>query len=218
MATPDNGPNAHLPYRWAAFDFDGTLADTLPWFDSVMDQVADKYGFRKASAEDKAMLRHREARDILKFLDIPLWKAPSILAHVRQLMSAPDAGVALFPGIDAQLRALKTGGMRLAVVSSNSIGNVRRVLGPELSGLIDAYECGIDLFGKSVKLKRLRRHHGDGGIILVGDELRDIEAARAAGVHAGAVAWGYNHIDALRGGAPDRIFLAVDDIARTLLA
>jgi phosphoglycolate phosphatase len=52
--------------------------------------------------------------------------------------------------------------------------------------------------------------------LLIGDEIRDIEAARKAGVHIGAVAWGYNHIDALRARCPHQVFLTVDDLARTL--
>jgi phosphoglycolate phosphatase len=208
---------ADRPYTLAAFDFDGTLADTLPWFDSVLDEVADKYRFRKATAQEKSVLRHRDAREVLAFLGIPMWKAPAILVHVRGLMAERAAEVSLFDGIAAELRALKTAGLRLAMVSSNTMATVRRVLGPDLAALFDDYECGVDLFGKSAKLKRLNRHHGPGGVILVGDELRDIQAAHAAGVHAAAVAWGYNHIDALRGGVPEKIMLTVSDITRTLL-
>jgi phosphoglycolate phosphatase len=205
-------------YTLAAFDFDGTLADTLPWFDSVIDDVAQRYGFRQASAEEKAMLRHRDARQIMAYLGIPLWKAPAIMTHMRRLMDEHAAQIAVFPGIAGQLQTLKDGGMRLALVSSNSSGNVRRVLGDTLAGLFDHYECGVDLFGKSAKLKRLRRHHvSDGRMILVGDELRDIQAARDAGVDAGAVAWGYNHIDALRVARPDVVFMGVDDVAPLLL-
>jgi phosphoglycolate phosphatase len=211
-------PVTRPAYSLVAFDFDGTLADTLPWFDSVIDDVAQRYGFRQASAEEKGMLRHRDARQIMAYLGIPLWKAPAIITHMRRLMDEHAGEIAVFPGIAEQLLALKAGGVRLALVSSNSSGNVRRVLGDTLAELFDHYECGVDLFGKSAKLKRLRRHHVDsGGVMLVGDELRDIQAARDAGVHAGAVAWGYNHVDALRTARPDVVFMDVEDIARVLL-
>ena len=34
------------PYALAVFDFDGTLADSFPWFAGVLNGVADRYGFR----------------------------------------------------------------------------------------------------------------------------------------------------------------------------
>jgi phosphoglycolate phosphatase len=203
-------------YVLAAFDFDGTLADTLPWFDGVIDEVAQRYGFRQVNEQEKAELRRQDARQILSYLGIPLWKAPAIMAHMRTLMNERSADVTLFSGIAQQLRALKAGGLRLALVSSNSAENVRRVLGDDLAALFDQYECGVDLFGKSSKLKRLRRHGGEGRMILVGDELRDIQAARGAGFDAGAVAWGYNHVDALRDAQPDRIFMEVEDLSTLL--
>ncbi len=204
-----------MKYDIAAFDFDGTLADTLPWFNSVMDGVADKYGFKKASAADRELLRHRDTFEILKFLHIPLWKMPAIMTHVRALMEDIDPSVHLFPGIAEVLAKLKADGLRLAVVSSNSIENVQRVLGPATASLFDEYECGADLFGKSAKIKRLMNQRDTPGerFLLVGDEMRDIEAARQAGVRVGAVAWGYNHIDALTARKPDEVFLTVADLA-----
>lgn len=207
-----------LKYDVAAFDFDGTLADTLPWFDSIMDSLADKYGFRKTTAEERAQLRHRSARDILSVLGIPLWRMPAIMAHVRQRMRDASSTLPLFDGMDEALARLRGAGLRLAVVSSNSTANVRQVLGPATGALFDDYACGADLFGKPAKIQRLLTRHGvpPERFILVGDEMRDIDAARRAGVSAGSVAWGYNHVDALRAHAPDEIFLTVADLPAIL--
>ncbi|MGB3436968.1 HAD hydrolase-like protein [Achromobacter sp.] len=207
-----------MKYDIAAFDFDGTLADTMPWFNSILNTVADKYGFRKIDTSEREQLRHRDAAEILKFLGIPLWKLPAIMAHVRTLMQEIDPSVHLFDGIPDALARLKSGGLRLAVVSSNSIENVQRVLGAETAALFDDYECGTDLFGKSAKIDRLLRQHGTAPerFLLVGDEMRDIDAARKAGVRVGSVAWGYNHVEALRERGPDELFLTVADLPATL--
>ena len=207
-----------MKYDLAAFDFDGTLADTLPWFESILDGVADRYGFRKVGTVERAELRHRSAHEILKYLGIPLWKMPAIMAHVRQLMREVDPGVRLFDGMAQALEQLRAAGLRLAVVSSNSAANVRRVLGPRAAEWFDDFECGTDMFGKAAKLKRLLARHrvAPQRCILVGDEMRDIDAARKAGVRVGAVAWGYNHVDALRGHAPDEIILTVADLPAIL--
>lgn len=208
----------YLKYDIAAFDFDGTLADTMPWFNSILNTVADKYGFRKIDLSERENLRHREASEILKYLGIPLWKLPAIMSHVRTLMQDIDPSVHLFDGIADVLARLKAAGLRLAVISSNSIENVQRVLGPDAAALFDDYECGTDLFGKAAKIDRLMRRHeiAPERFLLVGDEMRDIDAARKAGVHVGSVAWGYNHVDALRERGPDEIFLAVADLPAIL--
>ena len=207
-----------MKYDIAAFDFDGTLADTMPWFNSILNTVADKYGFRKIDLSERENLRHREASEILKYLGIPLWKLPAIMSHVRTLMQDIDPSVHLFDGIPDVLARLKAAGLRLAVISSNSIENVQRVLGPDAAALFDDYECGTDLFGKAAKIDRLMRRHeiAPERFLLVGDEMRDIDAARKAGVQVGSVAWGYNHVDALRERGPDEIFLAVTDLPAIL--
>ncbi|MFY3702895.1 HAD hydrolase-like protein [Achromobacter dolens] len=207
-----------MKYDIAAFDFDGTLADTMPWFNSILNTVADKYGFRKIDAAERDQLRHRDAGEILKFLGIPLWKLPAIMAHVRTLMQEIDPSVRLFDGVPDALARLKAGGLRLAVVSSNSLENVQRVLGPETAVLFDDYECGTDLFGKAAKIERLLQRHDTPPerFLLVGDEMRDIDAARKAGVRVGSVAWGYNHVDALRDRGPDELFMQVAELPAAL--
>lgn len=201
--------------RLVAFDFDGTLADTWPWFALVLDDVADRYGFRRPTATERIDMRHMEARAIIAALGIPIWQAPRILAHVRQRMQDAAPDIPVFAGIACAIDQLAQGGVVLAVVSSNTEGNVRRVLGPTLSDRFAAFECGIDLFGKAAKLRRLLARFGcpPGNAILVGDELRDIDAARAAGMAAGAVGWGYNHPDALRARLPDAFFETPADLA-----
>lgn len=207
-----------LKPRVAAFDFDGTLADTLPWFDGILDDVAERYGFRKPTAQERLRMRHSNAQEILKMLRVPFWKLPAIMMHVRQRMEHAGPEVRLFDGIAQALAQLRRAGVILAVVSSNSLENVRRVLGPEVDALFDAYECGTDMFGKAAKLKRLLARYGvpPDELMLIGDELRDIDAARQAGVRVGCVAWGYNHVDALRAGAPDALFLEVSDLPARL--
>jgi phosphoglycolate phosphatase len=48
--------------------------------------------------------------------------------------------------------------------------------------------------------------------LLVGDEIRDCEAARTVGVAFGAVAWGYNSPEALRALEPTEFFETMSDI------
>lgn len=202
-----------------AFDFDGTLADTLPWFDGIVDEICLRHGLRVPDAGARQAMRHRDAREIFRQLDLPLWKLPRVMNDVRDRMARAAPDIALFAGMAELLRTLHGRGVRLAVLSSNSAANVRRVIGEPLWALLAQAECGSDVFGKAGKLRRLMRREGlaPGRVLLVGDELRDIDAARQAGVRAGAVAWGYNHPDALRAHGPDRFFRSPADIAGFVL-
>ncbi|MDQ8035270.1 MAG: HAD-IA family hydrolase [Bordetella sp.] len=208
-----------MKYPLIAFDFDGTLADTLPWFESILDDVAERYGFRKTSAAERRELRRQGVQEILKFLGIPLWKAPAILIHVRERMNEAGPQIPLFDGVPAALALLRAQGVKLAVVSSNATDNVQRVLGAEISALFDDFECGTDLFGKAAKLERLMQRHGvaPAQTVLVGDEVRDVEAARKAGVACVAVAWGYNDAEALRAERPDALLTEVGELSTRLL-
>ena len=45
------------PYGLVVFDFDGTLADSFPWFCGVLNEVAARYRFRQVGTEEIETLR-----------------------------------------------------------------------------------------------------------------------------------------------------------------
>jgi phosphoglycolate phosphatase len=203
-----------LAYKLAIFDLDGTLADSFPWFARVLNGVADEFGFRRVKDDEVDALRRVGPRELLKHLEVPLWKVPRIAGHMRRLKAQHLADIPLFPGAPAMLQALADKGVRLAMVSSDHEANVRTQLGPEIAPLFAHFACGASLFGKAAKFKRVLKQSGlaTAEIIAIGDELRDIEAARAAGIACGAVAWGYADPAALRAHKPDHMFTAMEEI------
>ena len=46
-----------MPPRLVIFDFDGTLADSIPWFLAALPTVADRHGLRPLGSEEVAALR-----------------------------------------------------------------------------------------------------------------------------------------------------------------
>jgi phosphoglycolate phosphatase len=148
-----------------------------------------------------------------------LWKVPFIATRFRSLMSQQIEMIAPFPGVPDLLSRLAQAGSTVAVVTSNSCSNVRRVLGRKTMGLVAACEGGVSVFGKRVKLRKVLRHIGihPAQAIFIGDEIRDIEAARQAGIASGAVAWGFTDLDALKAHSPDMLFTTVEELRLALL-
>jgi phosphoglycolate phosphatase len=117
------------------------------------------------------------------------------------------------------LQALEAGGVRLALVSSDTQANARAQLGAANSALFSDFACGASLFGKAAKFRAVVRRAdiAPARVIAIGDEVRDIEAARAAGIACGAVTWGYSAPDTLRALCPDLLFERMEDIAPSLV-
>jgi phosphoglycolate phosphatase len=101
------------------------------------------------------------------------------------------------------------------VVSSDSESNARTALGQH-AALISRFACGASLFGKAAKFKAVLKRTGIAAAdaICIGDEIRDGEAARQAGIDFGAVCWGFAKPEALRRASPALVFERVADIAR----
>jgi phosphoglycolate phosphatase len=206
-----------MPHTLVIFDLDGTLVDSFPWFLTVVNGIAREYGFREIADHDIEPLRHAGPREILRRLEVPLWKLPAIARRMRALKREQIDALSLFPGAPAMLQRLHEAELTLALVSSDSEDNARHQLG-EHASLFSHYACGASLFGKTAKFKSILRHAGIAAAqaIAIGDEVRDIEAARAAGIACGAVTWGYSAVDALLTKKPDLIFETLGDIAERL--
>lgn len=204
-----------VTYRLAIFDFDGTLADSLPWFAEIYDQLAIEFGLRRVGRAEREDLRSRHPREIMARVGVAAWQLPRIAHRLRRLKAQQATRIQLFPGAGELLRDLALRGIARAIVSSDTEANIRATLGPDKAALIEHWDCGAGLFGKPAKLRRVVRRSGvpAAAALYVGDELRDAEAARAAGIGFGAVAWGYATPDALRAQAPDRLFTSVAEIA-----
>jgi phosphoglycolate phosphatase len=202
------------------FDFDGTLADSFPWFSRTINEVAARYNFKRIEPHEADALRAMDAHALMRHLGIPAWKMPFIANHMRKRKAQELDHTKLFGGVDRMLRQLSGAGIVLAVVSSNSEPNVRAILGAENAQLIRYYECGVSLFGKAARFRRVLRRSGTpaSAAICIGDEIRDLEAARRVGIDFGAVTWGFTKPESLVARRPDIVFEQVDEIAKKLTA
>jgi len=189
------------------FDFDGTIADTFSAVVEIVNGLSDKFGISKLGIEEISALRHKRAQDLLKVFQIPLWKIPKFLFIVKEKLSNEIQDIKAFPEIFDVLIRLKKDGYSLGILSSNSEQTVNRFLEQNHVDVFDFVCCEKDIFGKSRVLKKLivkYALHRD-QVVYVGDETRDVEAARGAKIKVVAVTWGYNSSRALEQQYPDRI-------------
>lgn len=204
-------------YRLVIFDFDGTLADSLPWFRASFDDMVARFNLSPVSAEEIEGLRGMSAREIMARLNVSMWQLPAIVSDMRKRKLAAASEISLFKNIPAMLCDLQGRGIKVAIVSSDSEASVRRVLGPA-TRLITNFDCGAAMFGKHWKFRRVARRLGvkPAETICIGDELRDIEAAKAAEMDSGAVAWGYALPSALQAAGPTHLFNSIEEMTERL--
>jgi phosphoglycolate phosphatase len=205
-----------MKYRLAIFDFDGTLADSFPFFIRVFNQLAEQHGFKGIDPDLAHTYRGYDARQIMEQVGIPAWKLPLVAKSFISLMSQNAASISLFEHTDDMLLHLANKGVTLAIVSSNSYDNVSRILGPANTRLISQFECGVSIFGKSARIQKVLKKTGIPcrEAIYIGDQVTDLEAARKVKVAFGAVSWGYGTIESLREHFPEEEFDSVSAIRR----
>lgn len=205
------------PYKLVIFDFDGTLSDSGDWFLSILDDLADRFRFRRVDAQEVETLRRRPTRDVIAHLGIAAWKLPLIARHVRARFGRDAARIQLFDGVRMMLKTLSDAGVRMMLCSSNGEANVCAVLGPD-AVRFEAYFCGSGLFGKVAKFRRAVEASGlkPADILAIGDETRDVDAAREVGLAAGVVLWGYANPETLVAMKPDMAFATPAEIIARL--
>ncbi len=203
-----------MTYQLAIFDFDGTLADSFDFFVASHNTLARRHGFAELDPARIDEYRGQEPRELMRRHGIPMWKLPFIARDFMVMMTSNVDGIRMFDGVAEALHSLSASGVHLAIVTSNSLENVQRVVGSEVIQHIRHIESGASIFGKRrrlervLKTSRIARQHA----IYVGDQATDAQAAHAAGIAFGAVRWGYATAAALERRSPAMTFGCVSDL------
>lgn len=185
------------------FDFDGTIADSLPVILHLFYKWSDREPF---SASELETLRNMTAKDVLKSIGVPLWRAPGLLARGRKDFTKHIEEIPIFKGIPEVIADLHHSGHKLYLMSSNSHHNVQKYLKLHK---IDQYFYDISgstgLFNKSAAMNKIIKHHRikKADCYSIGDESRDVDAAKKSGINSIAVTWGYNGEKILKEHQPD---------------
>lgn len=213
------------PPRAVLFDLDGTLVDSAPDLVAAVAALCVELGApapdpdavsRVVSAGGRAMLRQGlpGADDVMidqwlpRFLDL---YSAQMVVHTR-----------LYDGMAEVLDLLAARGIAWGIVT-NKPGWLAR---PMLARMPFHDACGVLVTGDCLPLRKPdpapvvhaceRLGVGAADCVFVGDDLRDIQAGRAAGTQTIAAAWGYLNDGDPRSWGADKVIETPQGLPRAL--
>lgn len=198
------------------FDFDGTIADTFHHALRISNRLAGEFHYREVAPDEIERLRDMTSREILRHLQIPMVKLPLIAAKAERELLEEIATVRPVKGLAGVLRRLKSQGIGMGILTSNSVENVTRFLKHHRLELFDFVSTSSRIWGKTRRLKSLIRKRAltPQNVLYIGDETRDITSAHKAGIRIAAVTWGYNSRTALEAHRPDYLLAEPEELLR----
>lgn len=176
------------------FDFDGTVVDSLKILGIVAEKLFEecKLGQFEDTMVDK--MRELSARELITHFGVPLHKLPKIESVTRRLTGEHIDELQPIDGMIELIKELAANNnVQLVLVTSNSRKNIDYLLKKfSIDSTFDSVYTGVGIFGKYIKIRRIAKKSRALQVASVGDEVRDIDAARVAGVDSIAVDWGLN--------------------------
>src|SRR5258708_28670398 len=172
------------------FDFDGTICDS---FDLTL-QIANQYlaGFKKKTIDAKEF-RAEGIEKIIKDYKLNKFQILIYIYRGRQEMSRHIADLKTFDGMPEAIEELSISN-HLGIVSSNSKKNIEIFLKENgLNKYFDFIYSSPTIFDKAKKINAAIQKFNleKSEIYDIGDEVRDIEAAKKIEIKSVAVSWGF---------------------------
>jgi phosphoglycolate phosphatase len=189
--------------RAVLFDFDGTLADTAPDLGAAVNHLRGQHGLAPLTIDAVRPYASMGARGLLR---VGFGLKPEDAAFPALRDAFLDrynenlcVGTRLFPGMEALLAELKNRGIAWGIVT-NKASRFTEKLVQDLALEPDCVVCGdstphLKPHPASLLLAAERLNLPPASCFYLGDDLRDIQAARAAGMRPVAVTWGYHSPD-----------------------
>jgi phosphoglycolate phosphatase len=196
------------------FDFDGTIADSTDMILSVMQgQIKELNREVYLTEMRKYYLTHEVFRRFLRWGYFEF----KILRHLEQIheqISSKIASIKPYSGIREALLQLKKDGVKIFIISSNFRDNIVDFLKQNDLDIFDEVYGKGDLLGKYKTIRMIKNQNPSAEVFYIGDELRDVDAARKAGVNEVGVTWGLNSREDFEEFGTKRILEKSDDLLK----
>ncbi|MBP0020737.1 MAG: HAD hydrolase-like protein [Cyanobacteria bacterium SBLK] len=195
-----------MTIKLVIFDFDGTIADTHRTFVEILNQLSEEFDYEPVTDEEVTQMRGLSSREIIRRSKISIFKIPFLLRRAREELNQEIANILPIEGIEISLNSLKEKQIKLGILTSNIEENVTAFLKVHhWENIFEFVYSGNTIFGKDRILRKLLNQYKlDPHVVAyVGDETRDIDAAKKSGVKAVGVTWGFNSQEILTQHHPD---------------
>ncbi len=182
------------------FDLDGTLVDSAPDLAQAANRVLADHGRPPVAYQRLRQVVSKGGRAMLavSFPDLSeAQREPLLPVFLRYYGEALAVHSTVFDGVETLLAALDARGIRWGVVTNKPEGLARGVL----EGFGWHQRCAVLVGGDTLPTRKpdpapllhacSQLQVDPGGVLYVGDDLRDVQAARAAGMPCVAALWGY---------------------------
>ena len=191
------------PSRAVLFDLDGTLADTAPDLAAALNRLRAEQGLEPLPLERLRPFASAGARGLVH-VGFGIKPGDSEYASLREAFleyyrDRTCIETALFPGIAELLEAIAAREIKWGIVTNKATRFTDRIVS-KLNLKPDCVASGDTTPHLKPHPAPLLHAAGQLGLapkhcLYLGDDLRDIQAARAAGMRPIAVDWGYHHPD-----------------------
>lgn len=188
------------------FDFDGVLCDSYRHVIAAINENAAAWGYRPLD-KDPDNYRHFEDMGFFEVMQISRRKLPLLVRVWQKTLAKRIHDMHPFDGMSGLLAWLRQQDVCMGMVTSNSPNNVQRFLSRNDMNKFDFIYSGTGLYSKNRIFQKIIRHSRNSAdnIWYVGDETRDIQAGKKAGIKTISVAWGYQTAPVLKAYNPDHL-------------
>lgn len=194
---------AKLHKKNVIFDFDGTIADTIPVMRTIAQNIANEGSYSlKLDEETWEWVRDHHLMELPKKFGVPLYKIPGLILKGREQLKKQIFTVPLCKGIKELVTTLTSKGYTCSILSSSKRDMIQQfLLQHDFASYFTFVHSELNLFGKDKALVSLMSQHEfkPEETVYVGDEVRDYEACAKIGLDCISATWGLNSRKALEG-------------------
>ncbi len=211
-----------LKYSVILFDLDGTLIETGPAIFASVKGMMDELGLPPISEESmRSLIGPPLNVGFAEYMGLNGRMLEEAIRIYR--LKAEGSALSLarpYPGVEDLLKSLKEAGATVGVVTSKITGIAKQHL--ERFGLrrwIDLIQGATDGgIGEKTELLMLalKSLGMPDGAVMIGDRHYDLNAARAAGIPAIGVSYGYGSADEIASCAPDYTAASARELGQIL--
>ncbi len=199
------------------FDFDGTLVDSLNCVIEKAILLSKTYNFKTISDKEIETLKELSTKELIQSLHIPLYQIPTLIRQMRRHLKNEMPNLEPAAHILPVIESLHLAQFSLGILTSNSIDNVSSWLKThDVAHFFDFIHTESQFLSKRRLLKKTIKSYqiDKTRTFYIGDETRDIEAAKKNKIKSIAVTWGYHSEQLLVKHQPEFIARHPDDLLK----